>query len=393
MRSLAWFSVALAIPTLLGAQAFAEAPVIGGQASPAGKWPDAVAVLYGGQQECTGTLIAPSVVITAGHCVVGGAPDAVLIGASALSRASEGERITVIRAIEYPDSQNSIDVGVLVLAKPSKFAPRAVATGWARSDIKNAAAVEFVGFGATDKDANVLTDDLMEAQSTITDFNCTTSSGCNTGAKPDGELGAGGMGIDTCPGDSGGPMYLLTDYGSFLAGVTSRSYDNAIDYCGAGGIYERPDKIVDWMTQQTNAEITRGPEPKADPIEAVRGDAGETTITHNDPKSDKHTYSIKTAPAYGKAAVSASGVVRVCAQKDVVGNDVTVVTVTDANDSTRTADVRIPISIVDGSPPSDCDEKAFGDDGGCCSATRDARGSLLLGAFVLGVLRRRRRAR
>ena len=40
---------------------------------------------------------------------------------------------------------------------------------------------------------------------------------------PDGELGAGGMGIDTCPGDSGGPLYLPTDFGTFLAGVTSPS--------------------------------------------------------------------------------------------------------------------------------------------------------------------------
>ena len=35
------------------------APVIGGTAVPAGKWPDAVAVL-GAQGACTGTLIAPA---------------------------------------------------------------------------------------------------------------------------------------------------------------------------------------------------------------------------------------------------------------------------------------------------------------------------------------------
>src|SRR5436853_7921248 len=43
------------------------APVIGGTAAPPGKWPDAVGVL-GAQGACTGTLIAPDVVITAGHC-------------------------------------------------------------------------------------------------------------------------------------------------------------------------------------------------------------------------------------------------------------------------------------------------------------------------------------
>jgi secreted trypsin-like serine protease len=60
--------------------------VIGGAAAPAGKWPDTVAVLWDGEQQCTGTLVAPNVVITAGHCVIGGAPDHVLVGASKLSQ-------------------------------------------------------------------------------------------------------------------------------------------------------------------------------------------------------------------------------------------------------------------------------------------------------------------
>ncbi|MGE0404629.1 MAG: trypsin-like serine protease, partial [Kofleriaceae bacterium] len=45
--------------------------VIGGSAVPAGKWPDAVAVV-GAQGSCTGTLIAPDIVLTAGHCADAG---------------------------------------------------------------------------------------------------------------------------------------------------------------------------------------------------------------------------------------------------------------------------------------------------------------------------------
>jgi endonuclease G len=388
------FSVALAVvafPTVALAGP-TEAPVIGGSSAAAGKWPDAAAVMWSGEQGCTGTLVAPNVVITAGHCVLDGAPNGVLVGASALSRASEGETFKVMKWYEYPSSQRSVDVGILMLDHDSRFAPRPIATGWARVDIKNGAAVEFVGFGTTDKMGSVPTDNLMEAQSTITDFNCTTSSGCNAMARPDGELGAGGMGIDTCPGDSGGPMYLLTDYGAFLAGVTSRSYNNAQYDCSEGGIYGRPDKIFDWIQETTGVKLLGGPTPEAMDITATRGNAGETKISHNDPKSDAHTYAITTQPAYGKAAVNEDGVVRVCANRDVVGMDTVTVTVTDKNDTTRAVAMKVAVNIVDGDPNDDCDPEAFGDDGGgCCSASRDASGSISLAAFVLLVLRRRRR--
>src|SRR4029077_19151807 len=107
----------------------------------------------------------------------------------------EGETVTVQKRIEYPLSQSSIDVTVLVLSKAAAEAPRPIATGWARVDITNGAAVEFVGYGAIDKNGNNYIDDLQQVQSKITDFDCSTSSGCNTAAKPAGELGAGGMGI------------------------------------------------------------------------------------------------------------------------------------------------------------------------------------------------------
>src|SRR5690242_11923247 len=76
-------------------------PVIGGAAAPSGKWPDAAALMYGGIAECSGTLIAPTVVVTAGHCVAGGAPESVLVGATRLSQPSAGEVINVKAAFEY----------------------------------------------------------------------------------------------------------------------------------------------------------------------------------------------------------------------------------------------------------------------------------------------------
>jgi endonuclease G len=369
--------------------------VIGGAAAPAGKWPDTVAVLWDGEQGCTGTLVAPNVVVTAGHCVGGGAPNGVLIAASKLSAPQEGETISVMRAIDYPNSQNSIDAGILILSKPAtKATPRPIASGWIKFDVKNGAQVQLVGFGATDRDGNVSTDSLMEATTTITDYNCSMSAGCSTAAKPDGELGAGGMGIDTCPGDSGGPAYLLTEYGTFLIGITSRGYDDNMYYCSEGGIYGRADKIVDWMELMAGGPVSRGPTPTVAPITVVRGDGAETKIEHNDPKPGvTHKFEITKQPGYATAKVREDGTVRVCASKDVAGDDALEVTVSDGADPARALVVRVPIIIQDGSPPDSCDLNNFGGEegGGCCDTRRGAGGSIPLALFVALVLRRRRK--
>lgn len=370
--------------------------VIGGSAAPAGKWPDAAAVFFGGQQGCSGTLIAPNLVLTAGHCVAfGDPPDQVLVGASALSKASEGQMVSVMKAIEYTASQSTIDAGLLVLAQPvTGIEPRAIASGWARLDIQNGAQVQLVGFGTIDRDANVSTDALMEATTTITDYNCTTSAGCNALARPDGELGAGGMGVDTCPGDSGGPVYLLTSYGSFLAGITSRGYDDNQYACSEGGIYARPDKqeVIDWIETETGEKVGQAPRPEFEPITVVRGDAGETVIEPNDPKSTKHTYEITKQPGYGMAAVRDDGTVRVCVDPGVTGQDATEVTITDKTDPSRALTVVVPITIEDGEPPDRCDVNDFGGDGGgCCDTRRSAGGSIPLAMVVLLVMRRRRK--
>jgi secreted trypsin-like serine protease len=378
-------AVAVAVPRAARAGA-PTAPVIGGQASPDGTWPDCVAVLFGGQQECTGVLIAPTLVLTAGHCA-DPQLDQVLIGANRLSQPSAGETIDVMQQIEYPSSQSTVDITLLILAQPSTVPPRTIASGWARADLRNGATVELVGWGATDQNANQYPDAQQEAQTTITDFDCTTSAGCNLGARPDGELGAGGMGVDTCPGDSGGPLYLVTSYGAFLAGTTSRAYDTATSYCKDGGIYERPDKILDWIEQQSGQALPRGPVPMADPLTAGSGQPGTTTVDPNDPKAGaSHSFAVTTQPAHGTASVDAGGVVTYTSEDGYLGADSLEVTVSDADVPERALPVTVSITVIEG-PPVMMDT-------GCCSASArpGAGGLVLIGAVGL-LLGRRRRGR
>lgn len=405
MRALAPAVALLLVPACLPTDdamtSVESSEVLGGTNAPAGKWPDVAAIRSGDQQFCSGTLIAPTVVLTAGHCN-DGSLDNVLIGTSSLARESEGESISVIKKVEYEtapglkDSLSSADLTVLVLAQPSKFAPRAIASGWAKLDIQNGAQVHLVGFGAIDRDGTQFVNELQEATTTITDADCTASAGCNPPVQPGGELGAGGMGIDTCGGDSGGPLYLPTPYGTFLAGATSRGYDDNQFYCSEGGIYVRPDKFLAWIEASAGVPVTRGPEPMAELISVVRGHGGETDIVHNDPVSAEHTFTIKTPPQYGTAKVRDDGRVRVCTNPDVQGGDKLVVTVADKANPARSLDVTVNILINAGDPGEDCDVDAFGegsDGGGCCDAGRSPAGAVPLALGVLAVLRRRRRAR
>lgn len=365
--------------------------VIGGANAPAGKWPDVAAVLFNGQPECTGVLIAPTIALTAGHCN-DPALTSILIGTTSLARPTEGESLSVVKRIEYPSSQDSEDLTVLVLGKASKLKPRAIATGWAGADIRNDAVVSIVGYGAVDRDAKTYINDLQEAQTTVTDADCTQRPGCNASVAPGGELGAGGMGIDTCPGDSGGPLYLPTTYGTFVAGITSRSYDDAIYPCSQGGIYARPGKVADWIEQAAGVRISRAPEPDFDKITAVRGQGGETSISVNDPKSKQHSFAIAAQPAHGMAAVRGDGRVRVCADPEAPpGDDAVTVTITDKAHSGRALDVEIPVVIEDGDPGAKPCSLASFESGGCCDSGRSARGSLPLALGVLAVVRRRRR--
>ena len=387
------------------AQTGGPVDVIGGTNAMAGKWPDVAAILFpvgGGEQpRCSGTLVAPTVVVTAGHCfdaLSPPLPDNVLIGTSSLARPGEGETISIKHGVAFPDAATSEDVAVLVLSRPSTHAPRRIATGWARIDIINGAPVSLVGFGAVNKAGDKFVSELQEATSTITDSDCSHASGCNAAAQPAGELGAGGNGIDTCPGDSGGPLYLITSYGPVLAGITSRSYDDANFPCSEGGIYGRPDKIIDWLETTAGVPVTHGPEPSADPIVAIRGDGGTTQIEVNDPSSDSHTFAITTPPAHGMAKVRGDGAVRVCTDADAApGDDAVTDTITDTKRPGRSLPLTINIQIEDGTAGPPCNLDDF-DTGGCCDSRGRASSSGGTIALALGVLsalavRRRHRRR
>lgn len=231
-------------------------PVINGTAVPAGKWPDAVAVLSS-QGSCTGTLIAPDVVLTAGHCA---SPAPTTVIANTLNyNGTGGIRATVKSVTAYPNWESTFDVAVIVLNAPiTGVTPRPMGAACTFQNFADNMSVHLVGFGLTDTAGTGDNTTLREASAPIVDADCsTTGKGCQPGALPAGEFIAGGGGTDSCFGDSGGPVYLDTPRGTIVVGAVSRGLDGSATPCGGGGIYVRTDKVLSWIETTVGKPVTK----------------------------------------------------------------------------------------------------------------------------------------
>lgn len=231
-------------------------PVVGGSAVKRGTWPDVVAVL-GDDASCTGTLIAPDVVLTAGHCIEI-PPKWVLVDVVDMRHPAGGEVIDVKSAHAYPDWEHTYDVGVLVLQHVAKPKPRAIASACTAEPLLAARKpVTVIGFGLTSPSGTDDNTELHQAQLPILDPTCAGDPTCEAAVRPNGEFTAGGRGTDSCFGDSGGPAMLDTKDGPVLAGVVSRGLVLPGAPCGNGGVYVRADKVAPWIEKVTGRTLAR----------------------------------------------------------------------------------------------------------------------------------------
>ena len=316
--------------------------VAGGELADSGVWPDAAGIVfYGSYVGCTGVLVAPDVVLTAGHCV--GGISHVIVGSTNV-RSNEGETIAVKAVYEYADSWSTHDIAVLTLWQDSVIPPRQLALDCIRDEqLVDGADVAVVGFGSIDYAGEQGTDRLHEGFTQIQDADCDQAtiggfeSGCRWSVSPGGELGAGGNDVDACYGDSGGPLYLLTENNIYLAGLTSRAYAGVPwdTPCRYGSIYARPDSVLDWIEQVADVTLPRpacnaAPTAEAPSLVVRRGEPGGVQIAVLDPDPENvHTFEVVAEAAHGSATVDEFGAVWFVPDDDYRGDDVLTVRITD----------------------------------------------------------------
>jgi Trypsin len=251
-------SAALIAPAAASAQ---DPRVVGGADTTIDEWPWQVAIAdppaTGGdgydRQFCGGSLIAPTVALTAAHCTFDdGAGDfaapgdfSVITGTTTLSDAAPPHEIPAIDVIypvdsgggtPAPESQLGAghgtflydpdttvwDFAILELAHPAPPPAQpiqlATASDWAAGDD-----VWVTGWGDTTPQAQQYPDDLQEAEVQITaDADCEGAYSPLITIDPTTMVCAAAPGKDTCAGDSGGPMVKDLGGGTWrLIGDTS----------------------------------------------------------------------------------------------------------------------------------------------------------------------------
>lgn len=319
-------------------------PVVGGRPAKNGQWPDAAGVVfYGSYVGCTGVLVAPDVVLTAQHCV-GGISHVILDSTDWLY----DDKVELIEVIDEIPNRDGYDIAVLRLAEKSKIEPRVIARDCVLDEhLRNGSDVTIVGFGATTESGGGQTSQLNVGKTQVQTKDCTkeyvnnTWTGCNTYLDNGAEIGAGGNGVDACFGDSGGPLYLPTADGTFLIGITSRAYAGvpANAPCRDGGIYTRPDAVIDWISDVAGTKIpypdscNLQPDPVYDDLVVAPGKSGSIVVEPNDPDGDSATFELIEAPLHGVVDVFDDGEIVYTADKDYLGEDSFVIRVSDDGSS------------------------------------------------------------
>jgi secreted trypsin-like serine protease len=235
--------------------------VVGGKDAAPGAYPAVAEITFGQSFLCTGTLIAPTWVLTAGHCgsMTGAAvatpaawPPQLIDVRIGSVKPGQGEKVPVKRAVVEPNYlvNSGYDITLLELATPSTKTPAKVvgaggASLWAPSTLET-----IVGFGTTSEGGDT-PDTLQEAQVPITtDAYC---AGAYSDFDPQTMVCAGFPqgGVDTCQGDSGGPMFGRDAAGA-LKVVGATSFGEGCARPGKPGVYARVGDTVlrEWIRSQ-----------------------------------------------------------------------------------------------------------------------------------------------
>lgn len=211
-------------------------PIIGGQPDPGHQAVGYLSLSSGG---CSGTLVAPTIVLTAAHCVYEGAKPKsfTMYGPDG----SQVEKIKVKKGIHHPlynsweagDDYSAYDLALVVLNEPAAVAPIPIRTR--PLDCLAGTPLTFVGFGLTDASDYNSAGSKEFVQSAISQVDEFTFTAGTTPGDP------------SCPcfGDSGGPALVSVGERTEVIGIIS----SGDWWCAQEDTLVRVDSHLDWILE------------------------------------------------------------------------------------------------------------------------------------------------
>ncbi len=234
-------AVVLAVTQLPAAAASPVREIVGGDQAAPDQFPWMVRLSMG----CDGALVAPRVVLTAGHCVDGTGPDGsitVTAGSNDLKagNAVKIRSVSVIRADGFQNETRGDDWAVIQLSRSLDLPTLNLSPGKSF----DTGPYVVVGWGQTSE--NSLHQQRLLRYATVPQVSDGT---CAAAYRPvgvslvaDQSICAGKVGVDTCQGDSGGPMVKRDATGQWTqVGITS--YGLGCARKGYPGVYTQVSKF------------------------------------------------------------------------------------------------------------------------------------------------------
>jgi hypothetical protein len=245
---------AMATPGSLSRTEPPPSPIVGGEPTAPGEF-DTVVAVQADNGLCTGIVVAPTLVLTAGHCLVD-------LELGQILRMYYGDNLDMYQPVDgvsygvHPEFcrdcvEDIHDYGYVVIA--SEFAPPSGSfvlpiveqDEWDEAIIPGGD-VTIVGFGEDPAVGGIMEGIGIKRKVT---------TGIEKFSEQGLEFFAGGGDKDSCFGDSGAPALARLDNGALrIAGITSRGSDP----CGGGGYYGAPFPALCWLRDETGVDLLGG---------------------------------------------------------------------------------------------------------------------------------------
>jgi Trypsin len=227
-------------------------PIVGGEPTGAGEF-DGVVAIQAGTGLCTGTVVAPRLILTAAHCIADLADDERVI--VHFGPTIDDGHVDAADWAAHPQfcaacKEDIFDYAYVTLGSdfvlPEGYTlPIVDQDEWDQA-MSPGKEVTLVGYG-DDRDLSSVQGGIGVKREVGTTVVRISKGGL--------EFYAGGHQMDSCAGDSGGPAFVRVATGERrLAGITSRGSNP----CGDGGYYGAPYPALCWVRNETGIDMLGG---------------------------------------------------------------------------------------------------------------------------------------